>query len=271
MRHAIREASAKRGLPLYIHSLTEPDGHVALDMEPYCIAHSHGLQSDEIVARVKAQSAYVKTTSSVPDAQLIHQEPERLDDPLVQLTVPQIERTTARQPEAWEKQARGFAVAVSPENASEDHIAAVAEGVANTDLSAGLDQQIATVRRLHEAGIPIVVGSDSGNWPQLSCYFHGPTTLREIELLGDSGLSAMEAIQAATVVPAKMLTLSSEIGTAEVGKQADLVIVRGDPLEGLGALRSVEWTVQRGVAKSPQEWMEAGAVEGTSSQGSGTV
>jgi imidazolonepropionase-like amidohydrolase len=52
-----------------------------------------------------------------------------------------------------------------------------------------------------------------------------------------------------------MLGLSEEIGTVEVGKQADLVIVRGDPLQDLSALRHVEWTIKGGVARSPKEWM----------------
>jgi imidazolonepropionase-like amidohydrolase len=143
---------------------------------------------------------------------------------------------------------------VAPEHASEKEITAAAQSFA-ADIPAGLKQQVGTVRKLHEAGIPIVVGTDSGNWPLMSYFFHGPTTLREIELLGESGLSAMEAIQAATVVPARMLNLSDEIGTIQVGKQADLVIVRGNPLEDLRALRSIEWTVQRGIAKSPRGWM----------------
>ena len=86
--------------------------------------------------------------------------------------------------------------------------------------------------------------------------FHGPTSLREIELLGLAGLSPMEAIQAATSVPATMLGLSDDIGTVEVGKQADLLIVRDDPLGDLRALRTIQWTVKGGVAKSPKEWLE---------------
>ena len=261
MREAIREAAAKRGLPLYIHSWTEADGHLALDMGAYCLAHSNGLQSDEIVARVKAQSAYVTTTSSMPDAFSIHHDPSRLDDPLVQLVVPEIERATARQPESWDKLSRGFATMLAPDNASEAQIAAAAQNF-GADIPAGRERQAGTVRKLHEAGVAVVAGSDSGNWPLISYFFHGPTTLREIELLGESGLSPMEAIQAATVVPARMLDLSDEIGTIEVGKQADLAIVRGDPLEDLGALRSIEWTVQRGIARTPQEWMEVEASAG---------
>ena len=78
---------------------------------------------------------------------------------------------------------------------------------------------------------------------------------REIELLGGAGLSPAQAIEAATQTPARMLGLSGEIGTIEPGKRADLMIVRGDPLKDLRALRSILWTVKNGVAHTPAEWM----------------
>ena len=56
--------------------------------------------------------------------------------------------------------------------------------------------------------------------------------------------TAMEAIQAATSLPAQMLGVSAEIGTVEVGKQADLTLVQGNPLENLRMLRNVQWTVK---------------------------
>lgn len=74
-------------------------------------------------------------------------------------------------------------------------------------------------------------------------------------LLLAAGLSPAEALAAATRIPARMLGLEREIGTVEVGKRADLVIVRGDPLADLRALRAVRWTVRDGVARTPAQWM----------------
>jgi imidazolonepropionase-like amidohydrolase len=87
--------------------------------------------------------------------------------------------------------------------------------------------------------------------------FHGPTTVREIELLEGAGFSPMEAITAATRSPAEMLGLDGELGTVEVGKRADLVVVQGDPSIDLAALHNVLWTIQGGIARSPSEWMAA--------------
>lgn len=78
---------------------------------------------------------------------------------------------------------------------------------------------------------------------------------REIELLGGAGLTPAEAITAATRTPARMLGLEAEIGTVEVGKRADLLIVDGDPLADPRALRKVRWTVRDGVARTPAGWM----------------
>jgi hypothetical protein len=52
-----------------------------------------------------------------------------------------------------------------------------------------------------------------------------------------------------------MLGRETEIGTIEVGKRADLVVVDGDPLADLRALRRIRWTVKDGLARTPQEWM----------------
>jgi imidazolonepropionase-like amidohydrolase len=77
--------------------------------------------------------------------------------------------------------------------------------------------------------VPLVIGTDAGNWPMVPYQFHGPSTLREIEVLGEAGLAPADAIAAATRVPAAMLRLSDEIGTVEVGKRADLLVVREGP------------------------------------------
>jgi imidazolonepropionase-like amidohydrolase len=54
-----------------------------------------------------------------------------------------------------------------------------------------------------------------------------------------------------------MLGIDAEIGTVEVGKRAHLLVVAGNPLADLRALRAVRWTVRDGVARTPEEWMSA--------------
>jgi imidazolonepropionase-like amidohydrolase len=107
------------------------------------------------------------------------------------------------------------------------------------------------VRALHDAGIPIVAGTDEGV-PGFSVY-------REIELYTMAGFTPMEAIRAATAVPAKAMKLDQEIGTIEAGKRADLLVLDANPLDDISNIRSVRWVMTRGsLFDSAALWRAAG-------------
>jgi len=89
-----------------------------------------------------------------------------------------------------------------------------------------------TVRRAHEAGVKIALGTDFCG-PELIP--HGKNAL-ELELLVESGLTPMEAIVAGTRVAAEALGLADSIGTLERGKEGDVIVVDGDPLADIGVL-----------------------------------
>jgi imidazolonepropionase-like amidohydrolase len=80
-----------------------------------------------------------------------------------------------------------------------------------------------SVRRALAAGVKVVAGTDAGG------HGHPPNAL-ELQHLVEAGLSPLQALQAATGLAAECLGLEREIGTIEKGKQADLVVVDGDPL-----------------------------------------
>ena len=46
-----------------------------------------------------------------------------------------------------------------------------------------------------------------------------------------------------------------QVGTVEVGKRADMIVVRGDPLQDVSALANLEWVIKDGEARRPGEWM----------------
>ena len=98
------------------------------------------------------------------------------------------------------------------------------------------------VRRLHSAGVVITAGTDAplGKLP------FGESLQRELELLVQAGLSPMEAIQAATSRPARLMKRGDEIGTIEVGKRADLIAVAGDPLHAISDLRQIRLVIRDG-------------------------
>ena len=91
------------------------------------------------------------------------------------------------------------------------------------------DHHVRSLRMAMEAGVNVVTGTDAGGW------VHG-NNAQEISCLVDSGMTAMQAIQAATAHAALCLGLEDEIGTVTAGKKADLILVQGDPLRDVTIL-----------------------------------
>jgi imidazolonepropionase-like amidohydrolase len=82
---------------------------------------------------------------------------------------------------------------------------------------------------------------------------------REIELYVAAGMTPMEAIQSATLVPARAMGLDRDSGTVEVGKRADLILVDGDPLQDITMLRRVTRVVADGrVLDATALWRSVG-------------
>jgi imidazolonepropionase-like amidohydrolase len=100
-------------------------------------------------------------------------------------------------------------------------------------------KELAVVGALHKAGVPIVAGTDQT--------VPGHSLHREIELYVQAGFTPMEAIQAATIVPARVMGLDKEIGTVEAGKRADVIILDGNPLESIRNVRKVEFVITNGI------------------------
>ena len=88
-----------------------------------------------------------------------------------------------------------------------------------------------TLARAKKAGVKIAVGTDAGFW-----VYHGENGGELAELVR-GGFTPMEAIVAATRTGAECLDLDREVGTIEVGKYADLIIVDGDPLADIKILQ----------------------------------
>jgi imidazolonepropionase-like amidohydrolase len=81
------------------------------------------------------------------------------------------------------------------------------------------------IHRAHEAGIPLLAGSDAGN-PGTA---HGPSLHHELALLVEAGLTPMAALRSATSLPARAFGLDGR-GCIQPGCRADLVLVEGNPL-----------------------------------------
>ncbi len=259
MRRAIREEAAKRHMPLFIHSMSNAAHRIALAMKPRALVHSLFLNETpepEVIQAIKEAGVYVVSTIAVYDFLQTQWRRSDLDNPLLQLTVPAIEIATAREALAWKQQNEALVSANSP-----DWVPNFALKLAEwLFMGSEATQELSTsamknLKRLHDAGVPVVMGSDSGNWPVLISYFHGPGTIREMELLVEAGIPPMETIRAATQRAARMIRVERELGTLEAGKLADLLLLKSNPLRDMKALRKLDWVIKGGVAKRPQEWM----------------
>lgn len=104
---------------------------------------------------------------------------------------------------------------------------ALPDGYTRVDFRASFKMLQALVRRLHQAGVAIVAGTDGS----------GIELVRELELYVEAGLTPEQALATASIVPARLVGADSHTGSIAVGKDADLVLVQGDPSRHIGDLR----------------------------------
>ncbi|MDX2412637.1 MAG: amidohydrolase family protein [Woeseiaceae bacterium] len=98
------------------------------------------------------------------------------------------------------------------------------------------------VKRMHAAGVPISAGTDTPIFLSVP----GFSLHSELEFLVQAGLSPLDALKAATVRPAEYFSLQNKMGTIDVGRVADLVLLDANPLENIANTRSVSAVVTKG-------------------------
>jgi imidazolonepropionase-like amidohydrolase len=116
--------------------------------------------------------------------------------------------------------------------------------------SVKLRNEYKAFERAYAAGVKIAFGTDAGTFD------HG-TNAKEFEFMVNFGMKPMDALRSATVVTADLFGIAAEAGTLEPGKLADIVAVKGDPLEQISAMRQVDFVMKSGrVAKRNGEMTE---------------
>lgn len=114
------------------------------------------------------------------------------------------------------------------------------DGIAELRRNYPFQQKL--VKALHDAKVPILVGTDSGAGTSVP----GFSLHEELEILVRSGLSPFEALKSATVTAAQFLRGSDEFGTVEEGKAADLILLRANPLDDIANTKQVAGVAVRG-------------------------
>jgi hypothetical protein len=99
------------------------------------------------------------------------------------------------------------------------------------------------IQMANEIGVPIMAGTDVTD----SYTFAGFSMHDELKELTESGLTNLEALQSATIIPAKFANLDENFGTIESGKNADLIILEKNPLENITHSSSISGVLINGI------------------------
>jgi len=98
------------------------------------------------------------------------------------------------------------------------------------------------LRRMHEHGVPLMIGTDLGN----PFVFPGSSVHEEMLSFQAAGIPAADVLRMATIVPARFCGADDRLGTVEVGKTASLLLVRSDPLTDVRHASEIETVILRG-------------------------
>lgn len=215
MIRAIVDAANQHDLPVFAHVSSREELEAALEGGAAGAAHAPQdvpLPDANLAERMAAAGFVMMPTLSLFVA------PDHLDDPFLRATASDDEIKALLLPEFID-QVR-----------------------ARWECCAGSKKLLANVAMMHDHGVPIVLGTDTGN-PYV---FPGYSVHRELELLVRSGLAPMEALKAATIHAAEMIGAEDEFGTIEPAKRADLLILGANPLQDITNTRSLEIVIHQG-------------------------
>jgi len=116
----------------------------------------------------------------------------------------------------------------------------------------GAAAMVDMVGRLYRAGVPLVAGTDA---------MPGFLYDRELELYRQAGIPAAEVLRIATLGAARVMGLDATSGSIDAGKQADLVLLKDNPLEDISAVRRPRLVIKGREAWRPADLDRAMGIE----------
>jgi imidazolonepropionase-like amidohydrolase len=125
----------------------------------------------------------------------------------------------------------------------EKQIVGQIEGLLGTEaVKNNIQKQSANLLKVYHAGITIALGTDAGN----PAILHGASIFREMGMLYDAGIPLSGILAAISANGAKVMGKSNELGSVEVGKTADFVILEKNPLENIDNFSSIMAVMKQG-------------------------
>jgi imidazolonepropionase-like amidohydrolase/ABC-type multidrug transport system permease subunit len=222
---AVSEEAHAQHLPLATHTGDARDVADAVEIGSSSVEHGSWRDEipDNLLERMAREGVYLDPTLAVAEAYALYfgGKPDVLNHSLVQQVVP------AR----LLKGTREFVTSGKGADAAKAEL-----------FQHALETARANLLRAWKAGVPLVMGTDSGN-PMV---FHGPSLHHELQLWVESGIPVTVALQAATVNAAKLLGAPQRIGAIRPGMDADLLLVDGNPLQEIAATERISLVVFKG-------------------------
>ena len=222
---AVGEEARAQNLPLATHTGDANDVTDAVDAGSASIEHGSWRDElpDTLLERMARRGVYLDPTLGVAEAyaQFFAGKSGALANSLVQQVVPA----------AILEGTREF---ISSGKGADTAKAAL--------FQADFDLARVNLLRAWQAGVPLVMGTDSGN----PLVFHGPSLHHELQLWVQAGIPPAVALAAATSNAAKLLRAENRMGAIRKGLEADLLLVDGNPLEDISATERISLVVFKG-------------------------
>ena len=106
---------------------------------------------------------------------------------------------------------------------------------------------LVNLKKLINASVVIVAGTDAGNTGTM----HGTSLLNELKAMKQSGISTWQILQSATINPAYILNKEKQTGSISVGKAADMVLLKANPIDSLQNLQQINLVINKGFVIKP--------------------
>ncbi len=233
---AAADEAHKNKLPLIVHATGLAEAKAALRAGANVLVHNVDdlPVDDELIGLAKKNGAIVIPTLTVVGGygRMMHgvadRKPPAVDDPngcVDRATLAKVAETATLDPSL---------VAAARLEGMDKRIARIAS------------VSTANLKKLSDAGVSIATGTDAGNPLTL----HGPAIYAEMEAMQKAGMTPMQVIVSSTAIASRAMGLDKRVGTIEKGKDADLVLLGGDPSADVANFRKVRWVVRSGVARS---------------------
>ena len=211
---AVADQAAKHNIPFVGHKPSSVSLEDVINAGQKSIEHILSVEwNDSTITQLKNKEIYFTPNLLIIDKIAHYNDPTQRNDKHLESISPKLKYHWDKQTEAW------------GENV--DKTVAYMQS-----LMPAMQERTAS---LHEAGVPLLAGTDVG----IPYAYPGSSLHEELELMVASGLSPFQALQTATINPAKFLQKEHLFGTIQKGKRADLVLLNSNPLEDISNTKDI--------------------------------